>query len=474
MQASNIPSKVPLPFANSGTKNTIPTASQIGITAGAASLTDGFPPLTFTPLASGGVPPAGADFNGILNLITAIQQWQSAGGNFKWDSAFSTSVGGYPKGAVLVNSTNDGMWFNLADNNTTNPDATDGSAANWAPIDAYGATSIALTNANVLLTPAQFSKPIIVLTGTLTGNVQLTMPKLVGTWYVVNSTTGAFTAQILTASGTPLTIAQGGAALVRGDGTNVLNDALAVAPATQSQHAPQFSQVNPGRLLRVTRYRNSGGTLQSSVNGGAYATASSTFTAQALTTAVYVELLGGGGSGGSSQATTTGQYAAGSGGGGGGGCKKWISSGFNGVTVTVGAGGATTSPGSAGNTGGSSSFGSICSATGGAGGSLGTAATGGQGLVGQAGGGQGANGDSNLQGSPGGAASYNASSITSGLGGASCFGGGGAPFSTGTAAGVAATSPGAGGSGGSSGPSNGTGAAGGAAVGGEITVWEYA
>lgn len=76
MQASNIPSKVPLPFANSGTKNAIPTASQIGVTPGAASLTDGFPPLTMTPLASGGVPPAGADFNGILNLITAIQQWQ--------------------------------------------------------------------------------------------------------------------------------------------------------------------------------------------------------------------------------------------------------------------------------------------------------------------------------------------------------------------------------------------------------------
>lgn len=242
MQASNIPSKVPLPFANSGTKNTIPTASQIGITPGAASLTDGFPPLTFTPLASGGVPPAGADFNGILNLITAVQQWQSAGGNFKYDSAFSTSVGGYPKGAVLVNSTNDGMWFNLADNNTTNPDATDGSAANWAPIDAYGATSIALTNANVTLTPAQFSKPIIVLTGTLTGNVQLTMPKLVGTWYVVNSTTGAFTTQLLTASGTPLTIAQGGAAFVRGDGTNVLNDALQIAPATQSQHAVPMAQ----------------------------------------------------------------------------------------------------------------------------------------------------------------------------------------------------------------------------------------
>ncbi|MDE3023124.1 MAG: hypothetical protein KGI54_14960, partial [Pseudomonadota bacterium] len=115
MQASQIPTKVPLPFANSGTKNTIPTASQIGITAGAASLTDGFPPLTFTPLAAGGVPPSGADFNGILNLITANTQWQNAGGFYPYDSAFSTAIGGYPKGAVLRNLTDDGFWLCTAD-----------------------------------------------------------------------------------------------------------------------------------------------------------------------------------------------------------------------------------------------------------------------------------------------------------------------------------------------------------------------
>jgi hypothetical protein len=122
MQASNIPSKVPLPFANSGTKNVIPTASQIGITPGAASLTDGFPPLTMTPIVAGGVPPAGADFNGIFNLITAIQQWQSAGGNFTYDPTFSSAVGGYPKGAVITNATYSGAWLSTADNNTTNPD----------------------------------------------------------------------------------------------------------------------------------------------------------------------------------------------------------------------------------------------------------------------------------------------------------------------------------------------------------------
>src|SRR5574340_119594 len=98
MLASNIPSKIQLPFASSGTKNTIPVPSQIGITPGAASYTDGFPPLTFTALTAGGIPPDGADVNGVLNAITAIKQWQSAGGHFKYDSAFSTAIGGYPAG----------------------------------------------------------------------------------------------------------------------------------------------------------------------------------------------------------------------------------------------------------------------------------------------------------------------------------------------------------------------------------------
>lgn len=133
MLASNIPAKVPLPFAASGTKNAIPTASQIGIVAGKASLTDGFPPLTFTPLAAGGVPPAGADFNGILNLITAMQQWQSAGGSFKYDSAFSTAIGGYPKGSVLAKTGNDGFWTSTVDSNATNPDT---GGAGWSDLGA--------------------------------------------------------------------------------------------------------------------------------------------------------------------------------------------------------------------------------------------------------------------------------------------------------------------------------------------------
>lgn len=137
MKATNIPSRVPLPFANSGAKNSIPTASQIGITPGAASLTDGFPPLTRTPLSAGGVPPNGKDFNGIFNIVTAVQQWQSAGGFFTFDSTFSTSVNGYPKGAVLANTAGTGLWLSLVDDNTVDPDANPNSS-NWASLNPGG------------------------------------------------------------------------------------------------------------------------------------------------------------------------------------------------------------------------------------------------------------------------------------------------------------------------------------------------
>lgn len=131
MQASQTPTLVPLAFAANGTKNAIPENSQIGITPGAASLNDGFPPLTFTPIAAGGVPPAGADFNGVLNLITQTIRWKQAGGMFGYNSGFAsdTNVVGYPRGALLLNATQTGLWLNSTDNNATNPDT---GGAGWS------------------------------------------------------------------------------------------------------------------------------------------------------------------------------------------------------------------------------------------------------------------------------------------------------------------------------------------------------
>ncbi len=237
MLASSLPSKIQLPFANSGTKNTIPVPSQISILAGAASFNDGFPPLTLTPRASGGVPPYGADFNGILYTITAIQQWQSAGGIFKYDSAFSTAISGYPAGAILLSSDGSTEWLNLSDGNPTNPDATDGSAANWVSLAAYGIGTVSgLTNTNVTLTPVQFSKRIIIATGTLTGNVQLIFPTYKSDWIFINNTTGAYTVTCKTAAGTGAIVSQGASALLYGDGTNIVDLGILTQSAADSRY----------------------------------------------------------------------------------------------------------------------------------------------------------------------------------------------------------------------------------------------
>jgi microcystin-dependent protein len=138
MLISAIPAKLPKAFADSGTKNTIPTPSQSGITPGAASLTDGFPPLTFTPLASGGVPPAGADMNGILYEISSAVKWANAGGMYPYDSAFSTAIGGYPLCAMLQKADGSGFWVSTVDGNTTNPDAAGAGWVEFSPIDTTG------------------------------------------------------------------------------------------------------------------------------------------------------------------------------------------------------------------------------------------------------------------------------------------------------------------------------------------------
>ncbi|KWO62546.1 tail fiber protein [Burkholderia territorii] len=138
MQANQTPTLITLPFATNGVKNAIPEASQAGIVPGAASLNDGFPPNTMQPKTQGGIPPDGKDFNGILFLLSAVARWTQAGGSFVYDPAFAanTNLGGYPKGAVLLRADLAGFWFNTADNNTTNPDATDGSARGWVALNA--------------------------------------------------------------------------------------------------------------------------------------------------------------------------------------------------------------------------------------------------------------------------------------------------------------------------------------------------
>ena len=135
LSASSIPTKIPTYWGQSAGAGyitcPIPIPSQITITAGRASWTDGFPPVTFSPVGSGGVPPFGQDFNGAFCQLSQWTRWQNAGGPLFYDSVFSSAVSGYPNGAVLANASTPGcLWVSTADNNTNDPDT---GGSNWLP-----------------------------------------------------------------------------------------------------------------------------------------------------------------------------------------------------------------------------------------------------------------------------------------------------------------------------------------------------
>ena len=113
------PTPITIPFAASGSKNTIPTTSQIGVIDGAASYPDGFPPLCGTPLESGGKPPSRADMNGILHGITENLRYLLGGCVPKFNATFAAAIGGYPIGAVVQDNSGANCYRNLVDGNST-------------------------------------------------------------------------------------------------------------------------------------------------------------------------------------------------------------------------------------------------------------------------------------------------------------------------------------------------------------------
>ena len=125
MELANIPNKFPIPWAKDASATYIrPIPELPQPDPAAANLTQGFPPLNFDPIASGGVPPSGKDMNGILKQVTQWLQWTQAGGSVPYfDPAFATDIGGYPKGSFLQATAGFGnFWISTVDNNAENPD----------------------------------------------------------------------------------------------------------------------------------------------------------------------------------------------------------------------------------------------------------------------------------------------------------------------------------------------------------------
>lgn len=343
MNRSDAPSKKSVPFGINGPREAILDTTPAGNNQ--ASYDSGFPPITMILKSAGGLPPKGEDFNQILYELALNARWNQAGGGYQFDSTFSTGISGYPIGAVVQNSTGDGTWINTTDGNTNNPEvSTVAPLTGWIPLDSNGFTSkTGLSNANITLTTLEASRERIILSGTLTANINLIVPAWRKKWTVVNNCSGAFSVTIKTTSGTGISIPSGMTAYVQGDGTNIIQDSNLLGIS--------------GRLLNIQVFTSSG-----------------TYTPTSGTKKIRVRLVGGGGGGGSAAGNTNANWVSlGTGGSAGTYGESTIidATSITTVSVTVGNGGGGGFAGSAGNAGGSSSFGAYIVAPGGAAGGAG-------------------------------------------------------------------------------------------------------
>lgn len=187
MQSSQIPVKFPEIWGKNADPANIRAIPTTTATPGAASLDVGWPPLNFQPPAAGGIPPFGKDSNGILNQITAWTQWQNAGALTVYDGTFQTTIGGYPRGAILASAAGGGIWLSTTENNLTDPDtggagwvalvtSADAQSQKWNWAGTFGGTADALT-ATLSPGPAALSAGLTVA-GLISGNNTLTSATL--------------------------------------------------------------------------------------------------------------------------------------------------------------------------------------------------------------------------------------------------------------------------------------------------------
>lgn len=222
--AASYPVVIYQPFADTGDKNVIPNTPSP--TPGLASYEDGFPPITRIKIQLGGKPPAGKDFNGVLNDITQHTLWNEAGGRYKFDATFATTIGGYSKGMILQDNGGTTDYISLVNNNSVNFNTTPTSiGVQWGVYAGAAAgnsvTTITTTGGTVTLSANQAASDIIVVNGALASASTIVFPATIDSWKLINSTSGAFSMVAKAPSGQSLTMSQGFTNTVFYDGTQL-------------------------------------------------------------------------------------------------------------------------------------------------------------------------------------------------------------------------------------------------------------
>jgi hypothetical protein len=139
-------------------------------------------------------------------------------------SSYSTDL----KLELMVTGENAGTWGDITN---TNLNILQQAIAGYSSIALNATTGATLTFSNGIQSDGK--NAVINLTGTITGNVTVTVPDGIEKTYIIkNSTTGAFTVQIKTTSGTGPTFAttDKGFKLVYANGTDVVDVSLSSPP----------------------------------------------------------------------------------------------------------------------------------------------------------------------------------------------------------------------------------------------------
>lgn len=164
------PELIPMPFAENATPGTIePIENTTPPRPQDATWSTGFPQVTMQPLASGGIPPRGQNFNGVLNALSQHIFHVQGGGQYRW----SDDHGPYSIGDVLQSDDGARSYVSVVDNNTDNFNTTPSAiGASWMPWSGGAASELvaglvkiattaearALTNDAAAITPKKLGE----------------------------------------------------------------------------------------------------------------------------------------------------------------------------------------------------------------------------------------------------------------------------------------------------------------------------
>lgn len=131
----SVPKFLTKAFAAAGGKADVPMTGA-DINNGRADYDNGFPPVTRTPIAAGGIPPYGVDMNGVLFDLSSAIQYLQAGMVFPYSQDLADALGGYDIGAIVSDISDNSIHYkSIIANNTTPPPS-----VGW---DVYGAVNFA-------------------------------------------------------------------------------------------------------------------------------------------------------------------------------------------------------------------------------------------------------------------------------------------------------------------------------------------